>query len=131
MEMTFSGFFRGSAFNMRACCTNSVLLLLAFCLSGCKTTPRRPANVPASAVRIEGVFIDCSVEETSYANRCTVYKEVQGRFRYRGCSRFLALAVKLAEPSFGMLHSTAREYGCKMPGPCNPFGWRSTRPLAW
>jgi hypothetical protein len=82
--MSLSGFFRESAFNMRACCTNSVFLLLVFCLSGCKTAPRRPANVPASAVRIEGVFIDCSIEETSHANRCTVYKESSGEVQVSG-----------------------------------------------
>jgi hypothetical protein len=82
--MSFSGFFRESAFNMRAFCTNSVLLLLVSCCSGCKTTPRRPNNVPASAVRIEGVFIDCSIEETSHANRCTVYKESSGEVQVSG-----------------------------------------------
>jgi hypothetical protein len=69
---------------MRACCTTSVLLLLVFCFSGCKTAPRRPNNVPASAVRIEGVFIDCSVEEASHANRCTVYKEGSGEVQVSG-----------------------------------------------
>ena len=112
---------------MRACCAKSVLLLLAFCLWGCKTAPRRPANVPASAVPVEGAFIDCSIEKTSNANRCTVYKQGSGEVQYRGFSRFPVLAEKPAGPSFGMLHSTARGYGCKMPGPCNPFGSKTTR----
>jgi hypothetical protein len=34
----------------------------------------RPANVPASAVKVDGVFIDCSVEASIHANRCTIYK---------------------------------------------------------
>ena len=78
---------------MRICRPKSILLLFFICLSGCKTTPHRPANVPASAVSIDGVFIDCSVEETSRANRCTVYKgdsgEVQtsGLFELSGAGR--------------------------------------------
>jgi hypothetical protein len=69
---------------MRACCAKSVLLLLAFCLWGCKTAPRRPANVPASAVPVEGAFIDCSIEKTSNANRCTVYKQGSGEVQVSG-----------------------------------------------
>jgi hypothetical protein len=63
---------------MRVRWTNSVRLALFICLSGCKTTADRPANVPASAARIGGVFIDCSVEESSRANRCAVYEEGSG-----------------------------------------------------
>jgi hypothetical protein len=68
---------------MRVCCTNSVFLLLVFCFSGCKTA-HRPANVPASAVRVDGVFIDCSVEESSRENRCAVYKEGSGEIQVSG-----------------------------------------------
>ena len=69
---------------MKACCAKSLLLLLAFCLSGCKTAPRRPANVPASAVPVEGAFIDCTVEKTSHLNRCTVYKQDSGEVQVSG-----------------------------------------------
>jgi hypothetical protein len=50
------------------------------CLLGCErnTTPPRPANVPASAVWVDGAFVECSVETESHANRCTVYKDSTG-----------------------------------------------------
>jgi hypothetical protein len=69
---------------MRPCRTNSICLALFICLSGCKTAPDRPANVPASAALIGGVFIDCSVEESSRANRCAVYKEGSGEVQVSG-----------------------------------------------
>ena len=78
---------------MKICRTKSIFLFFFICLSVCKTTPRRPANVPDSAVSIDGVFIDCSVEETSRANLCTVYignsGEVQtsGLFELSGAGR--------------------------------------------
>jgi hypothetical protein len=69
---------------MRSCWTNSFYLPLLICLSGCKIATERPANVPTSAARIGGVFIDCSVEESSRANRCTVYKEESGELQVSG-----------------------------------------------
>src|SRR5712664_868155 len=78
---------------MRICRAESIFFLSFICLSACKTTPHRPANVPASAVSIDGVFIDCSVEESSRANRCTVYKgnsgevQVSGLFELSGAGR--------------------------------------------
>src|ERR1700723_16383 len=54
------------------------LLLNCFCLVGCKVALRRPALVPATAVWIDNVFVDCSVEAQSKANRCTVYKDHTG-----------------------------------------------------
>lgn len=69
---------------MRICRTKSILLLFFICLVGCKTTPPRPANVPASAVSIDRVFIDCSVEELSRANRCTVYEGDSGEIQMSG-----------------------------------------------
>jgi len=78
---------------MGICRTKSIFLLLFICLLGCRTTPHRPANVPASAVSIDRVFIDCSVEDSSRANRCTVYEgnsgevQVSGLFEVSGAGR--------------------------------------------
>ena len=69
---------------MRIGGTNSVCLMLFICLLGCKTLADRPANIPTSAVRIGGVFIACSVEESSRANRCAVYKEGSGEVQVSG-----------------------------------------------
>lgn len=70
--------------SMRVCRTNSIFLLLFVCFSGCKTGPHRPANVPASAVWIAPVFIDCSVEKSIRTNRCTVYKDDSGEVQVSG-----------------------------------------------
>jgi hypothetical protein len=78
---------------MGICRAKTIFLLLFICLLGCKTSPHRPPNVPVSAVSIDRVFIDCSVEESSRANRCTVYDrdsgEVQmlGLFKLSGAGR--------------------------------------------
>lgn len=40
--------------------------------------PSRPEGVPSSAVWVDNVFIDCSVETQAKANRCTVYKDTTG-----------------------------------------------------
>jgi hypothetical protein len=69
---------------MRNCWANVVCLLLFIYLSGCKTAADRPANVPASAARIGDVFIDCSVVESSRANRCAVYREGSGEIQVSG-----------------------------------------------
>jgi hypothetical protein len=47
-------------------------------LVGCKGMHSRPESVPSSAVWVDDVFIDCSVETQSKANRCTVYKDTTG-----------------------------------------------------
>jgi hypothetical protein len=70
-----------------------VSIALFFCLLGCTRHPRRPANVPASAVWVDGVFIHCSVEKALLANRCTIYKDAavevleSGLFRLTGAGR--------------------------------------------
>jgi hypothetical protein len=51
-----------------------ICCLLSIGLFGCKTTTPRPDNVPASAAKVDNVFIDCSVEKTFRANQCSVYK---------------------------------------------------------
>lgn len=53
-------------------------------MSGCKAAADRPSNVPISAARIGGVFIDCSVEESSRADRCVVYNEGSGEVQVSG-----------------------------------------------
>lgn len=63
---------------------NCICVLAFTSLLGCKASPRRPANVPASGVWTEGVFIDCSVEETSRSNRCTVYNDSSGEVQVSG-----------------------------------------------
>lgn len=80
----FSFLFSEWAFSMRICRTKSICMLFFICLSGCKTSPHRPANVPASAVWIDGVFVDCSVKESTLANRCTVYKDSTGEVQVSG-----------------------------------------------
>ena len=80
-------------FSMGICRNKSIFLLFFIGLLACRTTPNRPANVPASAVSIDRVFIDCSVEESSRANRCTVYEgnsgevQVSGLFELSGAGR--------------------------------------------
>lgn len=51
-------------------------LLILVC--GCAKSPRRPPNVPETAVRTDGAFVECSIEETSHANRCTIYDDRSG-----------------------------------------------------
>jgi len=69
---------------MKNCGTKSVCVFLFICLSGCKTAPHRPTNVPASAVWVDGFFIECSIEEALRANRCTVYKDGSGEIQVSG-----------------------------------------------
>src|ERR1700693_4155622 len=57
---------------------STVLVALLTCLLGCRQQHHRPANVPSSAVWVDGAFIDCSVEQQSKANRCTVYRDRTG-----------------------------------------------------
>jgi len=42
------------------------------------TRPAHPATVPSSAIWVDGVFIECSVETNSRANRCTIYGDSTG-----------------------------------------------------
>jgi hypothetical protein len=60
----------------------SALLLVQ--LSGCGRLHFRPKNVPASAVWVDGTFIDCSVEAGSKSNPCTVYKDDSGEVLAEG-----------------------------------------------
>lgn len=53
-------------------------------LLGCKGSPDRPANVPAKAHWTDGVFIECSLDKTSHANRCTVYDGASGEIQVSG-----------------------------------------------
>jgi hypothetical protein len=78
---------------MRTGLSTLLSLVIAVCLLGCKRIDSRSANVPASAVSIDRFFIDCSVEELSRANRCTVYEgnsgevQVSGLFQLSGAGR--------------------------------------------
>jgi hypothetical protein len=58
------------------------IFLAAFflCLVACTPNdrPARPVTVPSTAVWVEGVFIECSVETNARANRCTIYKDSTG-----------------------------------------------------
>lgn len=55
-----------------------VLFVVLVCSSACDSYHHRPNGVPLSAVWVEHVFIDCSVEKQRDADRCTVYKDDTG-----------------------------------------------------
>ena len=55
-----------------------IFLALSFVCSGCRSVRPRPRNVPSSAVLVNGVFIDCGVDEARDEDRCTVYKDITG-----------------------------------------------------
>lgn len=57
---------------------SAAFLCLFIFLCGCSKSQHRPSDVPAGAVRVDGAFIDCSIEETSRANRCTIYDDRSG-----------------------------------------------------
>lgn len=61
-----------------------ILVFLLICVWGCKSTPPRPANVPASAISVNGSFIECSVDEAARANRCAVYNASSGEIQVSG-----------------------------------------------
>jgi hypothetical protein len=63
---------------MMTCPKPVICLLLLIFPSGCSKWAARPADVPTSAVHVGNVFVDCSVDERSRANRCTVYKDASG-----------------------------------------------------
>ena len=44
----------------------------------------RSANVPSSAVKVDGFFIECSVESSAHANRCTIYNGDTGEVSSSG-----------------------------------------------
>jgi len=48
-------------------------------MQSCSRNSYRPAKVPPSAVLVDGVFIECSIEPAAGANRCTVYKGSTGQ----------------------------------------------------
>jgi hypothetical protein len=60
------------------------LLFLIVCLLGCKGMHSRPGGVPSSAVWVDNVFIDCSVEIQDKTNRCTVFKGTTGEILAEG-----------------------------------------------
>jgi hypothetical protein len=56
-----------------------VIFASAFLFLGCSNSPKRPLNVPVSAVWAGGadggVFIDCAPSQKGEPNTCTVYQE--------------------------------------------------------
>jgi hypothetical protein len=91
--VTISRWYSGRLLCMENRKAISISFLLLNCLLGCERTQHRPASVPVSAVSIDRVFINCSVEESLRANRCAVYDgdsgEVQmlGLFKLSGAGR--------------------------------------------
>lgn len=69
---------------MKVRAPNCICALALVSLLGCKGSPDRPANVPAKALWIDGVFIECSLDKTSHANRCTVYDRASGEIQVSG-----------------------------------------------
>jgi hypothetical protein len=67
--------------------------ILFACIQGCAKGPDRPANIPPSAVKVDGAFVECSIESASHANRCTAYKDnggdvlISGLFVLSGAGR--------------------------------------------
>lgn len=56
--------------------TNLCVVSLLCC--GCREIHFRPWNVPFSAARVDGAYIECHVEKAQNEDRCTVYKENTG-----------------------------------------------------
>src|SRR5882724_4499211 len=67
---------------MRVCWPKFTLLFSLVSLMGCEGMHSHPEGVPSSAVWVDNVFIDCSVE--AKANRCTVYKDTTGEIQADG-----------------------------------------------
>jgi hypothetical protein len=59
---------------MRGCWPKFTLLFALVSSVGCEGMHSRPDGVPSTAVWVDNVFIDCSVEAQAKANCCTVYK---------------------------------------------------------
>jgi len=55
-----------------------IALIVLAQLQGCVERPQRPTNIPPSATKVDEVFIQCSVETSLQANRCTVYAATSG-----------------------------------------------------
>ena len=64
--------------------TTYVFLMPSLILCSCREAHRRPGNVTSSAVSVNGVFIDCTVDTTARMNRCTVYREGDGEILAHG-----------------------------------------------
>lgn len=56
----------------------AILFVVFGCSSACDSYHHRPNGVSLSAVWVDHVFIDCSVERKWSADRCTVYKDDTG-----------------------------------------------------
>jgi hypothetical protein len=63
---------------MRVSLVIPLISILFVYLQSCSQNSHRPANVPPSAVPVDGVFIQCTVDREAGANRCTVYKGSTG-----------------------------------------------------
>ena len=83
---------------MKICKVGVAHLSLLVVLCGCGRTQHRPSNVPASAVWVDGTFIDCSIEGPSHANRCTIYDDKSGQVLLAGLF-VLSGAGREARPS--------------------------------
>jgi hypothetical protein len=66
--------------------TSATIVLSTMCLilSGCQPFHHGPVNVPASAVWVDGTFIDCSVEAGLNKDRCTIYRDSDGEIIAEG-----------------------------------------------
>jgi len=63
---------------MRVCWLKFIFLFSLVSVVGCEGMHSRPEGIPSSAVWVDNVFIDCSVEVQAKANRCTVYEDTTG-----------------------------------------------------
>src|SRR5215471_8230540 len=66
------------------CRTKIASLSLLVLLCACSRSQHRPSAVPESAVWIDGTFIECAIDETSHANRCTIYEDKSGNVLLAG-----------------------------------------------
>jgi hypothetical protein len=66
-----------------------ILLLFLLFYAGCNWPRFRPAGVPSSAVRVDDVFIDCSVDTHAGADHCTVYSANNGEVLADGLFRLI------------------------------------------
>jgi hypothetical protein len=55
-----------------------VVVVLFALMAGCSKFHHRPSGVTGSAVWVDGVFIDCEVEASMKADRCTVFGDKTG-----------------------------------------------------
>jgi hypothetical protein len=94
---------------MNVCCSKFIFLCLFICLSGCKWIHSRPPGVPPTAVWVDSVFVDCSVEAQSKANWCTVYKDDTGEIVADGL--FVLNSSHLAAEKSELHYATFGEQG--------------------